>query len=309
MSEIQIRKMNQEDRSEVAELIYISINHWYQTHGQPPIFQGGPSVTEVFYHVYDQIDPGCAIVAEDKRTGRLAGSCFYHPRPLHVSLGIMNVHPNHFGTGAGRALLQFIIDFSHAENKPLRLTQSAINLDSFSLYNKAGFVPRHAYQDMYLQIAEGGLKQPVDGSERVRSATPDDVTSMANLEKNVSGITREKDYLYCIENNDKYWNVAVYENGSGGVDGFMISCGHPAMNILGPGVMKSEDQAATLILHAANQYPGRVPVFLVPVECENLVRRMYQWGARNCELHFCQVLGEFQPYQGVNMPSFLPETG
>jgi hypothetical protein len=36
---------------------------------------------------------------------------------------------------------------------------------------------------------------------------------------------------------------------------------------------------------------------------------MYDWGARNCELHLCQVRGEFQPFRGISMPSFLPETG
>jgi hypothetical protein len=36
---------------------------------------------------------------------------------------------------------------------------------------------------------------------------------------------------------------------------------------------------------------------------------MYDWGARNCELHFCQVRGEFQAFRGISMPSFLPETG
>jgi hypothetical protein len=44
------------------------------------------------------------------------------------------------------------------------------------------------------------------------------------------------------------------------------------------------------------------------VEKEKLVRRLYDWGARNCELHFCQVRGEFQPYRGVNLPTYLPES-
>ena len=309
MSEFAIRPMRHEDRSEVAELIYISINHWYQTHGQAAIFQGGPKVTEVFYDVYAALDPGCGLVAENKLTGRLMGSCFYHPRPHHISLGIMNVHPNHFGTGAGRALLQFIIDFSHRSDKPLRLTQSALNLDSFSLYNKAGFVPRCAYQDMFIQVPSDGLAVSVAGAERVREATHDDVAAMAALEMNVSQITREQDYRYCIENQHGFWHTTVYENETGGIDGFMISCGHAAMNMLGPCVALTQEHAAALILDGLNRFTGRSPVFLVPVECDRLVQQMYLWGARNCELHFCQVLGSFQPFQGVSMPSFFPETG
>ena len=34
---------------------------------------------------------------------------------------------------------------------------------------------------------------------------------------------------------------------------------------------------------------------------------MYDWGARNCEFHFCQARGRYQPYQRINMPTFLLE--
>ncbi len=309
MTDFRIRTMEERDRHEVAELIYISINHWYVKHGRPPIFRGGPAVTDVFYAVYELLDPGCGIVAENATTGRLMGSCFFHPRPQHVSLGIMNVHPNYFGTGAGKALLEFIVDFSRRQGKPLRLTQSAINLDSFSLYNKAGFVPRYAYQDMFLPVPDTGFDASPPGRDRVRDATPDDVPAMAELELDVSRITREQDYRYCIANQDGFWHVSVIPGDTGRLDGFIISCAHTAMNMLGPCVARAEEQAIALLAHELDHHRGRAPVFLVPVECEKIVRQAYQWGARNCELHFCQVLGDFHPFQGVSMPTFLPETG
>ena len=151
MKSIQLRTAKREDRAEIAELIYASTNAWYQLRGMPRIFSGGPETTEVFCEVYDALEPGCCVVAENPRTGRLMGSYFYHPRPQHVSLGIMNVHPNYFGRSVARALLDYIIDYTNRHGyKALRLTQSALNLDSFSLYNSAGFVPRYAYQDMML---------------------------------------------------------------------------------------------------------------------------------------------------------------
>ena len=310
MSEMRIREMTSDDRHEVAELIYASINTWYQLHGMPQALHGGPRVTAVFYDVYSVLDPGCGLVAENTDTGQLMGSCFYHPRPQHVSLGIMNVHPNYFGQGAGRELLQFIMDYTDSHGyKALRLTQSALNLDSFSLYNKAGFVPRHAYQDMMLAVPKDGIKQSAAGSDRVRDATLDDVEAMAALEMEVSGITREPDYRYLIENALGIWHLSVYAGSNGSVEGYLASCGHPAMNMLGPGVMQTEEQAAALILRELDQHRGRVAVFLVPVEKEKLVRQAYDWGARNCELHFCQVRGEFQRFQGVNMPTFALETG
>ena len=58
-----------------------------------------------------------------------------------------------------------------------------------------------------------------------------------------------------------------------------------------------------------DQHRGRSPVVVVPVVKERLVRQIYDWGGRNCEMHFCQVRGVMQPFRGVNLPSFLPETG
>ncbi len=308
---MKLRTMTLQDRSEVAELIYGSINYWYQTHGRPPLFSGGPQVTEVFYDVYSALEPGFAVVAENPRTGRLMGSCFYHPREHHVSLGIMNVHPNYFGQGVGRALLQYIVDFTDRRGyKTLRLTQSAFNLDSFSLYNRAGFVPRCAYQDMLIQVPQGGLNSsPPPGVDHVRAACAADVAGMAALEMKVSGITREPDYRHCIDNQLGFWHVSVYEDPHGQIEGWIISCGHPAFNMLGPCVAGSEEEAAALIYCELNHHRGRSPVFLVPVERGRMVRQMYDWGARNCELHFYQVRGEFRPFQGISMPTFLPETG
>ncbi|GIW78494.1 MAG: hypothetical protein KatS3mg105_0301 [Gemmatales bacterium] len=306
---MQLRPMTDADRSEVGELIYASINYWYQMHGKPRLFQAGPESTQVFYDVYNALTPGCNVVAINPNNGRIMGSCFYHPRKYHVSLGIMNAHPNYFGRGVARALLQYIIDYSDRHGyRSLRLTQSAINVDSFSLYNKAGFVPRYAYQDMFIQVPQDGLPFSLPHLDRVRDARLEDVPAMGALEMDVSGIVREEDYRYCIQNPGGFWHVSVYENSRGDIDGFMISSAHPAMNMLGPCVARGEDEAAALILNELNHHRGRAPVFLIPMEKEKLVRQIYDWGGRNCEMHFCQVRGEFKPFQGINMPSFLPET-
>jgi GNAT superfamily N-acetyltransferase len=302
--------MAESDRAEVAELIYASINAWYLQHGRSAIFRGGPMVADVFYEVYNDLSPGCNVVAVNPENGRLMGACFYHPRESHVSLGIMAVHPNYFGNGVGGKLLRHIIEYTDSHGYPaLRLTQSAINIDSFSLYNKAGFVPRHSYQDMSIAVPAEGLSFRTPGLERVRDASLHDVPAMMAIEREVSGITREPDYRYCIKNSRGYWNVSVIEDAKGrGLEGFLISSAHQAVNMLGPGVARTEEASASLILRELDRYRGRAPVFLIPMEKEQLVRQMYAWGARNCEMHFCQVRGEFSTFRGVNMPSFLPES-
>jgi GNAT superfamily N-acetyltransferase len=309
MDRMHLRAMKAEDRAEVAELICVSTNAWYEKRGLPRVFPAGPEPTEVFCDVYEALDPGCGLVAENPRTKRLMGSCFYHPRERHVSLGIMNVHPNYFGRGVAAALLKHIVDFADDRGyRAVRLTSSALNLDSYSLYTRAGFVPRSAYQDMIMEIPESGFPHRAPGEDRVRPAVEADVEAIKALELEVAGICREKDYRHCIQNPEGIWQSLVFEGDDGRVAGFLVSCEHPALNILGPCVTRTEGQAAALIARSAHRYGGSYVIAVVPAHCAELVRQMYDWKARNCELHLCQVRGEFQPFRGVSMPTYMLET-
>src|SRR5579884_868571 len=198
MADIRLRPMEKKDWPEVADLIHVSTNYWYQRCGKPPIFSCPSADAQLFCQVYEALDPGCCILAESQTTGRIAGSCFYHPRPTHVSLGIMNVHPSYFGTGVARLLLRAIIEIAEGQHKPLRLVSSAMNLDSFSLYTRAGFVPRTAYQDMYLFVPPEGISYDAPEASRVREATPEDVDAIVGLEEEIHHIRRDKDYRYFL---------------------------------------------------------------------------------------------------------------
>lgn len=306
---MRLRPMHEDEWSVVAELIFRSTNCWYERAGKGPIFRGEPQTCLLFCEVYEDLDPGCCVVAEDEASGRLAGSCFYHPRQTHVSLGIMNVHPDYFGQGIASKLLKFITDFADAKAKPVRLVSSAMNLDSFSLYTRAGFVPRQIFQDILFAVPKEGLTHSTPALARVRPATPDDIPALVALEDQVSHIRREKDYRYFMENATGIWHTSVLENDRGGVRGFLCSVAHPGCNMLGPGVMRTEEDAAALILAELNHHRGRGPVFLIPADRPKLVQQVYAWGGKNCEIHFAQVRGEFRPFDGIVMPTFMPETG
>ncbi|MBA2113647.1 GNAT family N-acetyltransferase [Bremerella alba] len=310
MSSYTIQSMTTEQQHEVTSLIYHSTNAWYQSHARPPIFTGDVSVASVFCEVYEAIDPGCCVVARCDESGVIAGSCFYHPRPTHVSLGIMNVHPDHFGGGVARKLLQAVIDLAEKVNKPVRLVSSALNLDSFSLYSRAGFVPRATYQDMYLEVPESGIQRgtPPARLDCVREATAGDLEAIVALEEKLHHIRRPDDYRHFLENKSGLWHVSVIVNSSGELDGVLASVFHPGSNMLGPGAMRTEEDAAALIYSELQHHAGRSPVWLVPVEASELVQQLYGWGARNCELHFSQVRGEWTKPEGIVMPTFMPET-
>src|SRR3954463_12813225 len=145
-----LRPMRPDEWSAVADLICTSTNAWYRKNRGFDVFTAGPESCLLFPQTYEALDPGCCIVAEDAATHRLMGSCFYHPRETHVSLGIMNVHPDFAGRGVASRLLRFVTEFARDQSKPVRLVSSAMNLDSFSLYSRAGFVPRATYADMMI---------------------------------------------------------------------------------------------------------------------------------------------------------------
>lgn len=304
-----MRLMKAADFDAVAELIFLSTNAWYQQRLGHHIFQCRPQDCRIFCEVYDDLDPDGGLVLEHGRSGMIVGSCFFHPRETHVSLGIMNVHPNYFGHGIAGRLLERIVDEAENRDLPLRLVSSALNLDSYSLYNRHGFVPFCLYQDLFLQVPDEGLPVPADPSlPRVREAAPSDLMAMGRLEFEVSGISRERDYCYFIENSSGIWKTFVSVDESGEVDGFLNSIDHPAIRIIGPGVMRSQAAAEALLRAQLDHFRGKAVVFILPAEQSELVQTAYSFGARNCELHLGQVRGVSQPVTGIVMPTFLPET-
>lgn len=59
----------------------------------------------------------------------------------------------------------------------------------------------------------------------------------------------------------------------------MISIKHPALNMIGPGVARSEETTATLIGTELQRYRGEAVLVLVPMDQCKLVSQMYDWGA------------------------------
>ena len=309
MNSFTLRVLNQSEWPAAAEVVCSSVRDWYAAHGKPGRFPGGPESAMLFPEVYESLDPGCCVVAEDPVNGRLAGACFYHPRDLHVSLGILAVHPDYFSRGVAKKLLQHVCALADEQRKPLRLVSSAGNLDSFSLYTRHGFVPRGIYHTMNLPVGAEGPIRSHPLQPRVRKARPSDAKKMAELEFEVSGIRRQKDYEFFIANQLGAWNVSVLEHDNA-LSGFLVSIRHPGSEMLGPGVMCDDNSAAALILAQLDRFHrGGSPTFLVPASAPSLVRHLYACGARNSEVHLFQVRGDSQAFRGISMPTFMPETG
>ena len=309
MRGITVRNMETSDRDGASELICLSHNTWYQLHAMTAAFGSIPESGEFFFDLYGTLEGSHGFIAENSITRQLAGLCFYQVRSSHVSVGMMSVHPNYFKRGVGKALLKSITDVADRKQKPLRLVSSALNLDSFSLYNRAGFIPRYAYQDMLVQVPDDGFRASVSRQKNIRSARESDILEMARLEQMINGMRREKDLHYLIENQHGRWHVSILEAEGGGIEGFIASCKHPDIHMLGPGIARNEEQLLSLITAELNQYRGHTVLQLVPVDCHKIVHILYGMGARNMELHFYQVRGAHTPFKGLYTPTYMFESG
>lgn len=301
---MKLRRLQPHEGDEAARLIHAALDTWYRQHLNSPRFGDAWEPFRVFQEVYEALDPGCCLVAEDE-ADELAGCLFYHPRPTHVGVGIVATHPACGGRGVARKLMEAVLH--EAAGKPLRLVSSAMNLDSFSLYTKLGFVPQQTFQDLSLEVPAEGLPGTFD---KVRKATREDVRAMEDLEFRLSGIRREQDFQFFLRHPEGPWRVMVRENAAGQLTGYLTASTHESCRMLGPGVAEDAAVAAELI-HAQldTHFRQQSVVWLIPVNCPVLVRQGYAWGARNVELHLSSVLGTMPTPMGITIPTFLPESG
>ncbi len=181
LSNYTIRTAEASDRDAVATLIRDSTNAYYQERlGAGPIFPPTEMYTRDIVDLYRQLEGSESLLCVDEH-GTIAGSCFVHRRETHFSLGIMNVASGHFGQGIAKKLLTEIIFQAEAAGQPLRLVSSCLNLDSYSLYTRAGLKPFEFYQGIMIAVPEDGFpKQSTDGL--VRSGTVEDIEATAKLE-------------------------------------------------------------------------------------------------------------------------------
>ena len=135
------------------------------------------------------------------------------------------------------------------------------------------------------------------------------IQAVANLAMELCGIRREKHFVHFIANESGIWDASVIESADGRVDGFLASVNHPGSNMIGPGIARTEADSLALLAAELDAHRGRVPVFLVPVDASGMVSALYALGARNCELHFAQCRGGKARFDGIWMPTFMPETG
>ena len=210
------------DREPIARLLHRALVHWYESRlGQGSRFGDSHEPFTLFPDVYEALDPGECVTARTA-SGEIVGVCFSHERETHVSIGIVATSPDAGGRGIAKKMMLLVLDKAQRLGKPARLVSSLLNLDSFSLYTRLGFIPGAMFQDLLITVPETGLAATAPaGIESVRDAVLADAPRISDFEHAQQGIRREKDFAFFIRNEVGAWRVLVSEASDGSVNGFL----------------------------------------------------------------------------------------
>lgn len=305
---VRMGRLPRSEYDDAAELIHDSTNQWYLKATGKVAFNCLPTDCRLFPDMYDVTDFGECIAAYDIDSGRLVGTCYLHPRETHIGVGIVNTAPGVAGSGVASKMIKEACQLADHACLPLRLLSSASNMDSYSLYHRAGFTTRTVFQDIHLSVTADLLDSPDNpNTEGVRSATLDDVSAITDLEQRLTGIVRPDDWSYLISHGLPF-QVLLIEGPGAILMGVLNATNHPANGTLGPAVALSEAAMSSLLVASLPFVMGRTVLVLAAPTDQNLCNLLYQWRARNTDIHLLQVRGAYTEPVGVQLMSFLPES-
>jgi GNAT superfamily N-acetyltransferase len=280
-----IRRASREDIKVCGEICYRAFCELADHHKFPHEF---PDLEAAHGVVRGMIsDPGhYGIVAE--LDGRIAGSNFMDERSTIAGIGPISVDPDVQNSGAGRAMMQHMLDRVEANRLPgVRLVQTAYHNRSLSLYAKLGFEIREP-----LSVMIGSpIKESIPGYN-VRPATDADLDACNRLCVSVHGHDRGGELRDAI----KEGTAAVVEH-LGRITGYASAIGYA-----GHAVGESNEELKALI-SAAPEFLGCGP--LIPSRNGELLRWCYSKGLRLMQQMTLMSVGLYNEPRFPFIPSIL----
>jgi predicted N-acetyltransferase YhbS len=280
-----IRRATREDIEVCGEICYRAFCELADHHKFPHEF---PDLEAAHGVVRSMVsDPGhYGIVAE--LDGRTAGSNFMDERSTIAGIGPISVDPDVQNSGAGRAMMQHMLDRVAANRLPgVRLVQTAYHNRSLSLYAKLGFEIREP-----LSVMVGPpIKESIEGYN-VRAATDADLDACNRLCVSVHGHDRAGEMRDAI----KEGTAAVVEH-LGRITGYASAIGYA-----GHAVGESNEELKALI-SAAPEFLGCGP--LIPSRNGELLRWCYSKGLRLMQQMTLMSVGLYNEPRSPFIPSII----
>jgi GNAT superfamily N-acetyltransferase len=284
-ADTKIRRATREDIDVLGDICYRAFCTVADQHNFPHEFPAPEAGVGVVRSMITT--PGFyGIVAE--LNGRIAGSNFMDERSTFAGIGPISVDPEVQNSGAGRAMMQHMLDRVAANRLPgVRLVQTGYHNRSLSLYAKLGFEIREP-----LSVMIGTpIKESVAGY-KVRAATDADLDACNRLCISVHGHDRGGELRGAIQGG----TAAVVEH-LGRITGYATGIGY-AGHVVG----ESNEELKALI-SAAPEFLGCGP--LIPSRNGELLRWCYSKGLRLMQQMTLMTVGLYNDPRSPFIPSIL----
>ena len=285
MSSLTIRRAKPEDAAASAQICYEAFYKINADHGFPPdlpsVEHAAGLMSVMFAH------PGffCVVAEED---GRVVGSNCMDERSSIAGIGPITVDPTAQNRGAGRKLMQAVMDRAREQDFPgVRLVQAAFHTRSLSLYSTLGFDAREP-----LSVMQGPpIKKKLEGCI-VRPAATEDLAACNQVCVKVHGHDRGGDLADSIAQG----TAAVVERHG------RITAYSSNLAFFGHTVAETNLDLQALIA-AADVFGG--PGILVPTRNAELFRWCLANGLRVVEPMTLMTFGLYNEPAGAYLPSIL----
>lgn len=282
-SEVIVRPATPEDSSVCGRICYQAFSTINAAHNFPCDFPGPEVASDVLLRMFSRPDFYC-VVAEV--AGRIVGSNALDERSVIAGVGPITIDPAAQNLGAGRKLMQAVIDRANQRRAPgIRLVQAAFHNRSLSLYLSLGFDVREP-----LSCLQGRLSQRTIPGCVVRPAQPADQDACNALARQVHGFDRGTELAEAIEQN-----TAVVAERAGRITGYAT-----ALAFFDHATAETNLDMQALIA-SAESFGG--PGILVPSRNSALLRWCLANGLRVVQPMTLMSIGLYNQPAGAWLPS------
>jgi len=271
------------DGPAVGTICYHAFKAIAESHNFPPDFPGPEITTDLLTGLINH-DGFFNLVAETD--GTIVGSGFIDERNPISGIGPVMVDPSLQNEGAGRALMQALMQRSQQRRVAgTRLVQAGYHSRTLALYLKLGFEVREP-----LACLQGPAVRKAVAGHTVRPATRNDLSACNQLCSRVHGHERGGELTDAIVRG-----VAWVVERAGRVTGYATP-----IAFFGHAVGETNDDIKALI-GASDSFPG--PGFLVPTRNGELMRWCLAEGLRITQTMTLMTIGLYNRPEGAWLPS------
>ena len=281
---LHLRPATPHDAEPCGKICHEAFTAINRAHNFPPDIPSPEAGIGVLRYMFSHAGHYCVVAESD---GRPVGSNCMDERAAIGGIGPITVDPHAQNQGAGRMLMQAVIDRAAGRRLAgVRLLQAAFHNRSLSLYAKLGFVAREP-----ISVMQGApIGRPIDGF-RVRAAQEGDLEAANRLCETVHGFSRGGELAEAIGRG-----TAVVVEREGRVTGYSSMLG-----FFGHTVCAGNEDLQALIAASASGFAG--PGILVPTRNAELFLWCLNQGLRVMYPMTLMTIGQYGEPAGAYLPS------